>query len=153
MKGRPSGPKYRAISMLTAFFLFALLAPSHAGSDDIKEGYDENTEITIRGTVAEVSRAEMMRGPIVVRLRQNNSIYNVITAPPWFLTRQGISPTVGSLLEVQGSKYYGRDGKLYLIGRRLRDPATGRIADLRDMGCKPLWMGHGHGKKRQNETE
>ncbi|MBZ0155963.1 MAG: hypothetical protein K8I29_07075 [Alphaproteobacteria bacterium] len=152
MKCGQAGAKYSAISTLTALFLFILLAAAHAESD-IKEGYDENTEITVRGTVAEVSRAEMMMGPMVVKLRQNSRIYNVITAPPWFLARQGISLAKGSPLEVKGSKYYGRDGELYLIGRQLRDPATGRTSVLRDMWCKPLWMGHGHGRKRQNEAE
>ncbi|MFO0752385.1 MAG: hypothetical protein U0411_03550 [Thermodesulfovibrionales bacterium] len=139
MRGRSSGARRRAVTVLAALFLFALLSTAYAESGDIAEGYDENTEITVSGTIVEASRPGMMRGPVVLKLRRHHRMYYVITAPPWFLNREGIPLTEGSLLEVKGSRLYGRDGKLYLIGRQLRDPVTGRIADLRDRRCMPLW--------------
>ncbi|MCL4492724.1 MAG: hypothetical protein M1510_12660 [Nitrospirae bacterium] len=123
-----------------------LFSSAHAASD-VKEGYDENTEITVKGTVVEVMKG-MMMGPVVVRLKFDSKIYNVVTAPPWYLSQKGISFRSGSEWEIKGSKYFGRDGNVYIIGRQLKNAGSGQALVLRDTYCRPLWMGHrGHNSR------
>jgi hypothetical protein len=128
------------------FFLFILFVPlsvpAGAESDisDIKEGYDENTELSIRGVVIESLRE--MRGPILIRLKFREKTYVVITAPPWYLHDANVTFQENSEVEVVGSKYIGRDGNLYIVARELRNPLTGRVITLRDSTYRPLWKGH-----------
>lgn len=118
------------------------LSSAYAGAD-VKEGYDENTEITVRGRVVEV--LQPVRGPVVVTLQGRVRAFRVITAPPWYLAQEGVSFVPGDRLEVSGSKYFGRDGSVYLVCRVLQHLDSGRVTFLRDSFCKPLWRGpHTH---------
>lgn len=121
-----------------------MMTAAYAEESDIKEGYDENTEITVKGTVIEAGRRT--RGPVILKLKRGDKIYYIVTAPPWYLSKEGIVFTPGSEWEVKGSKYFGRDGRLYIVGRQLRGGGNGKELLLRDSFCKPLWMG----KKRHN---
>ncbi len=124
------------ITVLIAVFMFSAITTSH-GETEITEGYDENTEITVKGTVAEVIYG--IRGPVILTLKTKVRAYRVVTAPRWYLLRNSIEFNEETPLEVTGSKYFARDGNLYIIARQLRDPVTGRITFLRDSFCKPLW--------------
>lgn len=130
--------KTKIIALFMTCFLFCLFSLAYAESD-LTEGYDENTEVTIKGTVIEIMRE--MRGPLIVKIRAGNKNYNVVTAPPWYLLREGISFNPDSELEITGSKYFSKDGSLYIIGRQIKNPATGGIILLRDSYCRPLWRG------------
>ncbi|MFZ5997164.1 MAG: hypothetical protein ACOYW7_06715 [Nitrospirota bacterium] len=132
------------IAGLIALFLLPL--SSAYAESDIKEGYDENTEITIRGKITEIIQER--RGPVIVRLKSGNKTYAVVTAPSWHLESERVTFTPGSEIEVRGSKYFGRDGALYIIARHLNDLATGRVITLRDSSCKPMWMHRGHARHR-----
>ena len=107
-----------------------------------EEGYDENTEVVLSGTVREIVKEE--RGPVIVRVLHNDRIYNVITAPPWYLARQNIFFRQGSEIEVTGSKVLDRDGVFYLVSRKLKEVRTGREIMLRDDFLRPLWRGRRH---------
>src|SRR5512139_535318 len=121
--------------------LTVMLAPSpSAAQTDLGESYDENTEVTVRGSVIEAKRDAP--GPFIVKLRQKNRVYSVVTAPPWYLTREQIVLSEGLELEVTGSKYTGKDGSLFLLARQITDLSTGKVIVLRDMHCRPLWHGH-----------
>ncbi len=97
--------------LLFAIPLALALAVSAARAEsDVKEGYDENTEITVRGKVVGADRP--MRGPVVLTLMRRGRVFKVITAPPWYLAQEGISFAPGDRLEVSGSKYFGSDGSL-----------------------------------------
>lgn len=111
---------------------------SYAGTE-ITEGYDENTEITIKGTVTEVMHG--MRGPVILKLKTATKTYNVVTAPRWYLSRNAITFIIGTALEITGSKYFAKDGNLYIIARQVKNPETGSVTVLRDSYCKPLWRG------------
>lgn len=113
---------------------------AYAESDG-KEGYDENTEITVRGTIIEI--VQRARGPVILRLKHDGRTYSVITAPAWYLEREGITFQTGSEWEIRGSKYCGRGGNLYLIGRQMRNIPSGVTVVLRDSSCAPKWMGRG----------
>ncbi|MGE5237982.1 MAG: hypothetical protein ACM3ON_04195 [Chloroflexota bacterium] len=129
----------RNISFL--LLIITLFISSVAGAEsDVKEGYDENTEIVIKGTV--LASAREMGGPHVMKLRVKSKIYYVVTAPPWFLMQEGGVFAEGAEVEVIGSKYVGRDGNLYVIGRQLSEPGTGNVVELRDSSYRPLWKGH-----------
>ncbi len=127
------------IKILVVCMLFSIVSLSYAESD-IKEGYDENTEIMIKGTVAEIIQGK--RGPVIVKVRTAGKTYNVVTAPRWYLSRESIAFNAGALLEITGSKYFGRDGNLYIISRQMKNPETGKVITFRDSYCKPLWGKH-----------
>lgn len=120
------------------FFLFAGTALPFEG----EEGYDENTEVVLSGTVREIIKEE--RGPVIVRVLHRDRIYNVITAPPWYLVRQHIFFRQGLEIEVTGSRVLARDGVFYLISRKLKEVRTGREIMLRDDSLRPLWRGRRH---------
>ena len=120
------------------FFAFVGTAFSIEGG----EGYDENTEVTITGSVREVFREGP--GPVIVRLAHGERVYNVLTAPPWYLAGQDIAFQPGLEIEVTGSKFLGRDGSVYLITRKLKETKTKREIILRDDLLRPLWRGKRH---------
>ena len=105
------------IKITSLFFVFSVLFLSYAyAENDASEGYDENTEITIKGTIKDVIRE--MRGPVIVLLKTGGKDYKVV-----------------------GSQFFSRDGNHYLIASRIKDLDTGKITHLRDSSCMPLWKG------------
>ncbi len=54
---------------ITSFvFIFVILLFSYAYAENkVSEGYDENTEVTIKGTIKDIDRG--MRGPVIVYCR------------------------------------------------------------------------------------
>jgi hypothetical protein len=131
-----------SLKITSLVIVFSALLFSYAyAENEVSEGYDENTEITIKGTIKDIGRE--MRGPLIVRLHAGAKDYQIITAPPWFIAREGIELTPGRSYEVTGSKYISGDGNLYIIASRLKDLSTGKISQLRDSSCKPLWRGRG----------
>ncbi len=129
---------YTKSGLLAYFLIFFLFSAAYAESEG-GEGYDENTEVTIKGTVREVMRE--MRGPVIIILKSGVKDYRVVTAPPWYIAREGIEFRSGISYEVTGSKYIARDGNLYIVASRLKNLSTGKITPLRDSSCMPLWKG------------
>lgn len=128
------------LKITSLVIVFSVLLFSYAyAEDEVSEGYDENTEITIMGTIRDAGRE--MRGPLIVRLRTGARDYQVITAPPWYLVQEGVDLRPGRSYEVTGSKFFSRDGNLYIIACRLKDLSTGKVTQLRDSSSKPLWKG------------
>ncbi len=119
--------------------MLCFVSPAYA-ENEVTEGYDENTEVTVKGTIKEVLRG--MRGPVIIIIQSGNKDYKIITAPAWYLAQEGIEFTAGTAYELTGSKYTARDGNLYIVAGRLKNLSTGRISSLRDSSCMPLWKGH-----------
>jgi hypothetical protein len=137
---------FAAIPLAIGIFLSSLLViPPAYAEPDVKEGYDENTEITIKGTIAGISRGA--RGPLILRLAAPGKTYEVITAPSWYLEKEDISFIPGLELEVTGSKYFGSDGSIYVVGGRIKFVSTGKEFNLRDSSYRPAWGG-GRGRNR-----
>ncbi|MBA4373938.1 MAG: hypothetical protein C0402_13900 [Thermodesulfovibrio sp.] len=136
-----------AVQLAAGIFLAApsFTLPAYA-EPDVKEGYDENTEITIKGTIATVSRGA--KGPLVLRLTAAGKTYEIITAPGWYLDQEDISFAPGLELEVTGSKYFGSDGNIYVVSGRIRFASSEKEIRLRDIDYRPLWGG-GKGRGRQ----
>ena len=124
--------------LLTSFFLVFIFSYAHAQNEE-NEGYDENTEIRIKGTVQQV--LPRMRGPVVVILQTPNRDYKIITGPAWYLEQEGFELKAGDSLKVTGSKFIGRDGNLYVVARRIGNLTTGRVLKLRDSMFMPHWRG------------
>jgi hypothetical protein len=134
--------------VIVALCLISVCA--YAAESDVSEGYDENTALTVKGTVLQVMTGQ--RGPVMIVLKTVNKDYTVITAPPRFLEQEGISFEAGALYEIKGSKYIGRDGTLYLIAGRLKNLVTGKVTLLRDEDNRPLWSG-GHHRMRRGHNQ
>lgn len=122
------------------FFLFIILLLTntdfaHAGSI----GYDENTEIMIRGTIKQCAARPYMKLQCFT-LQTGSRIFRVIVAPRWFVRRIELKLNNGEDVEVVGSKFFGRDGCLCILARSIRFLPSGRNIVLRDKSCKPVWQ-------------
>ncbi|MEA1867429.1 MAG: hypothetical protein U9N19_04920 [Thermodesulfobacteriota bacterium] len=122
------------------FFLFAIFLLTNADSAHaISIGYDENTEVVIRGTIKQCVVRPYMRLQCFT-LQTRTRIFRVIVAPRWFVRRIGLKLNNGEDVKVVGSKFFGRDGCLFLLARSIRFLSSGRNVVLRDRSCKPVWQ-------------
>ncbi|NTU43458.1 MAG: hypothetical protein HGA78_10520 [Nitrospirales bacterium] len=143
-KGRVSPPdtqkmkywKQIGAALIIAVSFLMLSSATVLAEQEVPEGYDENTEITIRGTLTELLPRE--RGPVIIRLRTDSKTYLIVTAPPRYLFHEHIVFRTGSTIEVRGAKYFSNDGNLYIISREIRLD-TGNVITLRDRNCNPIW--------------
>ena len=60
---------------ITSFiFIFLIMLFSYAyAENEVSEGYDENTEVTLKGMIKDVGRG--MRGPVIVLLQVGGKNY------------------------------------------------------------------------------
>jgi hypothetical protein len=124
-------------------FIFAAPLPAQAeDADNDSPGYDENTEITIKGSILQTSLYH--RGPVVLLVKSETKTYQVITAPRWYLAQQGIEFLAGDKIEVTGSKFYSKDGMISLIAHTIKFAGKTTVLTLRDGSCRPIWRHH-HG--------
>ncbi len=131
---------------LSIFIIILIIAqPSYADAD-LSDVYDENTEITVSGSVIEI--ISQKRGPVIIILKPARRTYHVVTAPPWFLVKHEIVFLSGTRIEVKGSKYFSRDGNIYIISREITNPETGKRIILRDPHSRPVWGRHGMNRKQ-----
>ena len=130
--------KYLKNALQASLFIFLFFSSAFA-EKEVAEGYDENTEVTVNGTVKVV--LQEMRGPKIFILQSANRDYKVVTAPWWYIAQEGIRFEAGAEFEVTGSKYIAPDGVSYIIASRLKNLSTGKITPLRDSSGMPLWKG------------
>ncbi len=122
------------------FFVFAILLLANANSAHAMSiGYDENTEIVIRGTIKQCAARPYMKLQCFT-LQSGSRIFRVIVAPRWFVRRIELKLNDGEEVKVVGSKFFGRDGCLCLLARSIRFLSSGRNVVLRDRSCKPVWQ-------------
>ena len=124
---------------LFIIFLYISLSPfAYAASDPQEgEGYDENTEITLKGTIEEIISGK--RGPVIFIINYKNKPFNIVTAPKWYLYRNNIELRTGMEVEITGSKFLGRDGTFYISARKIKFTENEKTIELRDSHCKPMW--------------
>ncbi|MEK6673311.1 MAG: hypothetical protein AABY42_07535 [Nitrospirota bacterium] len=131
---------FQKVIQMTFMIILLLYLPSVSyPAEPPEEGYDENTEVIISGVVNEFSKG--MHGPLVIRLSSGNRTYFIITAPLWYLKMEKTPLRINSNIEVTGSKYYSKEGRLYIIAKKIKDEATGSEIHLRDSSCRPMWHG------------
>jgi hypothetical protein len=133
---------YRLIIIFLSVVLLNAVAPlcAYSAESDLSEGYDENTEIRIAGKIIDVLHDRP--GPVVIKLQYKAKVYDIITAPPWYLMQEGIVFQVGKDLEILGAKYISNQGTVSIISREIRDPLTGKTYVFRDKTCRPHWGRH-----------
>ncbi len=107
-----------------------LLTPLVAGAQPFK-GYDVNTEITLEGQVVDI-----LPGNKLV-LKVEDKTYRLILGPRWFSKKLGLRPRPGDRLQITGSKVFGKDGRIYILGRVVRWHQ--KKFYLRDETGRPLW--------------
>jgi hypothetical protein len=122
-----------------SLIILLLFSITSVRAEEPEEGYDENTEVTIKGTVKDLVRE--MRGPLIFRIPYRDRVYHVVTAPPWYLRQQNFVFQSGLELEVTGSRYVRMDGTLYLVARKIKEVKTGREILFRDLRLRPCWRG------------
>ncbi|MEO5356430.1 MAG: OB-fold nucleic acid binding domain-containing protein [Nitrospirae bacterium YQR-1] len=124
---------------LTAVFIILL---THNLGADAGDGYDLNTEVTLAGVVAGVD--EGMRGPCVFTLLSSDKTYKVVTGPRWYLNQIGLAVKTQMSVVVTGSKFYDRNGGLYISAFSIVIPSESKTYRFRDSNSQsPLWHGHG----------
>jgi hypothetical protein len=124
--------------LLAAIFLVFFCSYANAQYEDT-EGYDENTEIRVKGIVKDISSRK--RGAIVLLFKAGNREYRVVTGPQRYLLQEGFEFRSGDSLFVVGSKFIGRDGSIYIVARRIKNTVSGKTLLLRDSSLIPLWRG------------
>ena len=122
------------------FFLFAILLLTNANPAHARNiGYDENTEIVVRGTIKKCAARPYVKLQCFT-LQSRYRFFRVIVAPRWFVRRINLKLNDGVRVEVVGSKFFGRDGCLCLLARSLKFLPSGRKVVLRDRTCRPVWQ-------------
>lgn len=121
------------LSLLLCFFVIQI---SEAEDTDI-EGYDENTEITIKGTVKEIDTSK--RGPVILTIHYKNKPFKVVTAPKWYLHRNNIEFKSGMEVEITGSKFLSKEGTFFISARKIKFTENEKMIELRDSHCRPMW--------------
>lgn len=129
--------------------IFLITLTTSSWSQEFEESYDPNTEIAIKGKIAEVIQRN--QGPVVIGIVKNDRIYHVITAPGWYIEQEKINLNMGDEVVVHGSKFFSKKGELFLIARAIHNISTGKIYLFRDENMKPCWRGgRQHRKKYWN---
>lgn len=118
-------------------FLFLTLAKATFAA----QGYDLNTEITIKGTI--VTTLEERSGPLTYVLESDDRTYLIITGPWWYLREISLHLVKDIKVEVTGSKLYDRQGNLYLLLYSLKDLESNKTYHFRDDTLEPLWKRRG----------
>lgn len=107
-----------------------------------QESYDPNTEIAIKGKIVEIMQKE--RGQIIIGVLKQNMIYNVFTAPRWYIEEEKIDFKLGDEVVVHGAKFFSKEGTIFIIARSIHNISTGKIYQFRDEFMKPCWRGKGY---------
>lgn len=130
-----------AIIGITMFFLCGV-----ALAQEWEEKYDQNTEITLRGKVAEIVFKD--RGPVVIGVVRNDKVYNILTGPRWFLEESLYEFRLNDEVVIHGSKYISRKGEIFIIAREIHNISNGKIYVFReDDGFIPKWRQRGKKKR------
>lgn len=130
----------QVVFRMTSLIILLLSLPSVSfAAEPPEEGYDENTEVVISGIVNEFIKG--MHGPAIIKLSSGENTYLIVTAPLWYLQMEKISLRTNSNVQVTGSRYYSKDGLLYIIAKKIKDIATGSEIQFRDSFCRPMWHG------------
>lgn len=122
--------------------VFMFVSTSSAQDEIPSDIYDENTEITIRGEIVEIYNPP--KSPVVIKVKTENRLYNVLTAPAWFLMRNNLTFKPGERVEITGSKFITRNGDLYIITRICKHRSSANPCIFRDEFMRPMWRGGMH---------
>ncbi|MGC8795747.1 hypothetical protein [Thermodesulfovibrio sp.] len=126
--------------------IFLITIGQIAEAQEWEESYDPNTEIAIKGKIAEIIYRDY--GPVVIGITKHDKIYNIITAPRWYIEQEKIEFNLGDEVVVHGAKFFSKKGELFIIARSIHNISTAKIYSFRDENMKPCWSGGRQHKKR-----
>jgi hypothetical protein len=130
-------------SSLAILGLFASIATSSfaQGPGRAQPMYDPHTEITIKGTVDQVTQTTGRRGWPGTHLtfRTEGRTYDVHVGPSDYVSKNGFAFAAGDKLEVIGSKVSLGSGADTIIAREIKK--DGKVLTLRDSQGIPNWSG------------
>lgn len=124
--------------------IFLITLCKFAMAQQFEESYDPNTEITIKGKIAEI--VQRQHGPVIIGISKQDKIYYVLTAPSWYIEQEKIELKLGDEVVLHGAKFFSRKGELFIIARSIHNISTGKIYSFRDKSMKPCWRGKGNRK-------
>ncbi len=124
--------------------IFLITLCKFAMAHQFEESYDPNTEITIKGKIAEI--VQRQHGPVIIGISKQDKIYYVLTAPSWYIEQEKIELKLGDEVVLHGAKFFSRKGELFIIARSIHNISTGKIYSFRDKYMKPCWRGKGNRK-------
>jgi hypothetical protein len=142
--------RFSLICIMAIFLNCQLLGTAFAGffgSDDkgksgldFNSGYDINTVSTMSGRVTSLPHSGENEN-IIVEIKSGNETFNICLGPGSYWEKKGIAINMNDDLSVKGSKAQGRDGKSYVLARKLVNKTIGVQVDLRNVEGVPVWTG------------
>jgi lysyl-tRNA synthetase class II len=130
------------IKLSILIMIYLIIIDAVVSAQEWHESYDPNTEISIKGKIVEV--IDKGKVPVVIGIIKNEKIYNVITAPGWYIIQERIDFKLGDEVVVHGSKFFSKKGELFIIARSIHNIQNGKIYQLReDHNMMPKWRGKG----------
>lgn len=133
--------RINAMKWSIIIMIFLITITKFAMAQPFEESYDLNTEISIKGKIAEVIQRE--QGAVVIGIIKNDKIYHVITAPRWYIDQEKIEFNLADEVVVHGAKFFSKKGEIFIIARSIYNLSTGKIYTFRDEFMKPCWRGKG----------
>ncbi len=129
-------------------FSLLLLINTGIGAQNWEEYYDVNTEISLKGKIVEI--IENKQGLVIIGVLQKDKIYNVLTAPRWFMDQQNINLHLNDEIVVHGAKFFSRRGEFFIFARAIHNISNGMTYTFRESSTmKPKWRGKGKGQWMQ----
>jgi len=107
---------------------------------DLHEGYDQNTVVSLRGTVVSIDLGDG-RGPALAVIETASETVSLVLGPRDFWREQGLSLSSGDPVQVRGSKAQGRDGVVYLMVQSIARSGDAEETTLRSRTGRPVWSG------------
>lgn len=107
---------------------------------DLEQGYDQNTVVTVTGTVIRLDEGTG-QGPLLAVFQTPSETLSLVLGPRSFWQERGLPLQPGDQVSVRGSKAQGRDGVVYLLVQSFTRAANGEETALRSRSGRPVWPG------------
>lgn len=114
---------------------------------DLEQGYDQNTVVTVTGTVVSLDEGADS-DPVLAVIKTAGEPLSLVLGPRSFWQEQGLPLSPGDQISVRGSKAQGRDGVVYLLVQSFTRSGDGEETALRSRSGHPVWSG-GHRPQHQ----
>ncbi len=117
---------------------FSKQSPWEKSGLDLQQGYDQNTVISLSGTVARLDLGGET-GPALAVIKTDLETVTLVLGPRDFWQEKGIPLSTGDSVYVRGSKAQGRDGVVYLMVESIKKTGDVSEVSLRDRIGRPVW--------------
>lgn len=122
---------------------------------DLSQGYDQNTVISLSGTVVGIELGDG-KDPALAVVKTPTETVSLVLGPRDFWQARGIALKPGDSVSVRGSKAQGEDGVVYLIVQSLAKagdtPNDIQETTLRNATGRPAWSGAGRSMQQRPMT-